>query len=62
MVRPPGMEGGCEYIEQSVADSRQRVVPHLWVSARGWQLVTLKNQLVTKCYTASKLNGFFGET
>jgi hypothetical protein len=44
------MEGSCEYIEESVAASRQEVVLQLRCWAWGQQLLTLKNKLVTNCH------------
>jgi hypothetical protein len=48
---PPDMESSCEYIEKAVADSRQGVFLQLWCWARGKKPLTIKDQLVTKCYT-----------
>jgi hypothetical protein len=45
---PSSLEGSCEYIEQAVADSRQGVVLQLGGWAWGYQLLTVKNKLVTK--------------
>jgi hypothetical protein len=45
--QPPDMEGSCEYIEKTVADSRQGVV--LQIGGRA-----LKKELVTKCYTGPR--------
>jgi mitochondrial fission protein ELM1 len=42
------MEGSCEYIEKAVADSRQGVVLQLGGLAWGYQIITVKNMLVTK--------------
>jgi len=42
------MEGSCKYIEQEVADSRQRAVIQLGVWAKCLELLTVKTGLITK--------------
>jgi hypothetical protein len=49
------MEGGCEYTEYAVVDSQLGVLIELRDLARGYQLLTVKTNLLTKCYTGPRI-------
>ena len=49
------MEDSCKYIEKAVAENRQGTVLHLWGWARGYQLLVIKEQHVTKCNNGTRI-------
>jgi hypothetical protein len=53
------MEGKYKYIDIAVADNQQGAVLQLGSWARGYELLTIKKELVTKC-RASDTDRVFG--